>query len=72
MTLGYSLSKATLASSPFKTAKLSLVGRNLGFLLNEAGVDPEAIHGVGATNDGYEAFSLPNTRSIGLNLKLGF
>ena len=40
--------------------------------LNDAGVDPEAIHGVGATNDGYEAFSLPNTRSVGLNLKLGF
>ena len=72
LTLGYSLSKTALASSPFKNAKLSLVGRNLGFLLNDAGVDPEAIHGVGATNDGYEAFSLPNTRSIGLNLKLGF
>ncbi len=72
LTLGYSLSKAALASSPFKTAKLSLVGRNLGFLLNDSGIDPEAIHGVGATNDGYEAFSLPNTRSVGLNLKLGF
>ena len=39
---------------------------------NDSDIDPEAIHGVGATNDGYEAFSLPNTRSIGLNLKLGF
>jgi len=72
LTFGYSLSESALASSPFKSAKLSLVGRNLGFLVNESGVDPEAIFGVGATNDGYEAFSLPNTRSVGLNLKLGF
>ena len=72
LTLGYSFDQNMLASSPFKTVKLSLVGRNLGFLVNESGVDPEAIFGVGAQNDGYEAFSLPNTRSVGLNLKLGF
>jgi len=72
LTLGYSFDQNALASSPFKTVKLSLVGRNLGFLVNESGVDPEAIFGVGAQNDGYEAFSLPNTRSVGLNLKLGF
>jgi len=72
LTLGYSFDQNMLASSPFKTVKLSLVGRNLGFLVNESGVDPEAIFGVGAENDGYEAFSLPNTRSVGLNLKLGF
>lgn len=72
LTLGYSFDQNALASSPFKTVKLSLVGRNLGFLVNESGIDPEAIFGVGAQNDGYEAFSLPNTRSVGLNLKLGF
>jgi TonB-linked SusC/RagA family outer membrane protein len=72
LTLGYSFDQNMLASSPFKRVKLSLVGRNLGFLVNESGVDPEAIFGVGAQNDGYEAFSLPNTRSVGLNLKLGF
>jgi TonB-linked SusC/RagA family outer membrane protein len=72
LTLGYSLDSATLGTTPFKSAKISLVGRNLGFLKNDSDIDPEAIHGVGSTNDGYEAFSLPNTRSIGLNLKLGF
>ena len=72
LTLGYSLDSSTLSSTPFKSAKISLVGRNLGFLKNDSDIDPEAIHGVGATNDGYEAFSLPNTRSVGLNLKLGF
>ena len=72
LTLGYSLDSATLGTTPFKSAKISIVGRNLGFLKNDSDIDPEAIHGVGATNDGYEAFSLPNTRSIGLNLKLGF
>ena len=72
LTLGYSLDSSTLSTTPFKSAKISLVGRNLAFLKNDSDIDPEAIHGVGATNDGYEAFSLPNTRSIGLNLKLGF
>ena len=72
LTLGYTLDSSTLSTTPFKSAKISLVGRNLAFLKNDSDIDPEAIHGVGATNDGYEAFSLPNTRSIGLNLKLGF
>ena len=72
LTLGYTLDSSTLSTTPFKSAKISLVGRNLAFLKNDSDIEPEAIHGVGATNDGYEAFSLPNTRSIGLNLKLGF
>lgn len=72
LTFGYNLDDATLSSTPFKSAKISLVGRNLGFLKNDSNIDPEAIHGVGASNDGYEAFSMPNTRSIGVNVKLGF
>jgi TonB-linked SusC/RagA family outer membrane protein len=72
LTFGYSLDDTTLSSTPFKSAKISLVGRNLGFLKNDSDIDPEAIHGVGATADGYEAFSMPNTRSIGVNVKLGF
>jgi len=71
-TYAVTINSSTISTTPFKSAKISLVGRNLGFLKNDSDIDPEAIHGVGATNDGYEAFSLPNTRSIGLNLKLGF
>jgi TonB-linked SusC/RagA family outer membrane protein len=72
LSFSYGLSQSSLANSPFDSAKLSLVGRNLFFLSNNASIDPEAIFGTATANDGYEAFSLPTTRSIGLNLKLGF
>lgn len=72
LSFGYALSQNSLANSPFDSAKLSLVGRNLFFFSNNASIDPEAIFGTATANDGYEAFSLPTTRSIGLNLKLGF
>ena len=72
MSLSYGLSQASLANSPFNSVKLSLVGRNLFFFSNGASIDPEAVFGTATANDGYEAFSLPTTRSLGLNLKLGF
>ena len=72
MSLSYGFGQSSLQNTPFKNIKLSLVGRNLFFLSNNASIDPEAIHGTATANDGYEAFSLPTTRSIGLNLKLGF
>jgi TonB-linked SusC/RagA family outer membrane protein len=72
MSLSYGFGQSSLQNTPFENIKLSLVGRNLFFLSNNASIDPEAIHGTATANDGYEAFSLPTTRSIGLNLKLGF
>jgi TonB-linked SusC/RagA family outer membrane protein len=72
MSLSYGFGQSSLQNTPFENVKLSLVGRNLFFLSNNASIDPEAIHGTATANDGYEAFSLPTTRSIGLNLKLGF
>lgn len=72
MSLGYSVPARKLDGSPFSAVKLSLVGRNMFFLSNSASIDPEAIFGTGTTNDGYEAFSLPTTRSYGLNVKLSF
>jgi hypothetical protein len=72
LSLSYEIDQKNLSNSPFNSVKLSLVGRNLFFLSNSASIDPEAIHGTETQNDGYEAFSLPTTRSLGLNLKLGF
>lgn len=72
MSLGYTVPASALDGSPFSAVKLSLVGRNMFFLSNSASIDPEAIFGTGTTNDGYEAFSLPTTRSYGLNVKLSF
>lgn len=72
MTLGYSVPASALDKSPFRTIKVSLVGRNLFFFRNDASFDPEVITSVANSSDGFESFAPPTTRSLGLNLKLGF
>lgn len=60
------------AGSFFKGASLSLVGRNLFFLKNDAyGFDPESALGTG-NNQGLEYTSVPATRSYGVYLKFNF
>lgn len=79
--LGYNL---PIKNNVIKTAKLSLVGRNLLFLyrgsaiLDIAGMpkrkmnfDPDINLGAG-NFQGIEYGNLPSTRTIGLNLQLGF
>ncbi len=55
-----------------KNLTLSAIARNLGFLYKTSPVDPDisvsAANGVG----GIESFSLPTTRSFGLNIKVTF
>ena len=72
LSLSYNVPQTILDASPFSELKLSLVGRNLLFLSNSASYDPELVRGTGIADDGIEGFSLPATRSVGLNLKLGF
>ncbi|CAM4256259.1 SusC/RagA family TonB-linked outer membrane protein [Zobellia nedashkovskayae] len=73
ITLGYSLPSSLIDRTPFRNIKLTLVGRNLFFFSNNASVDPEVIVNPDLTSaDGYESFSPPTTRSLGLNLKFGF
>lgn len=72
LSLGYTFPSEFMNTTPLKSAKISIVGRNLFFLSNNASIDPEAVVGTGLNADGFEAFSLPLTRSIGFNLKLGF
>lgn len=70
--LGYSFSPAILGENGvIKSARISLVGRNLFFLLKDAPFDPEVVTGTG-NYQGLEYNSLPSTRNIGLNLKLMF
>jgi len=72
-TLGYSLPQKMLGKSPFQSVSLSIVGRNLFFLMNKAkGFDPELVAGSANTTVGLESFSMPSTRSLGLNLNLAF
>ena len=73
LTLGYSLPAGLIKGSPFQSATLSLVGRNLFFIMNNAkGFDPEMTAGSQNTSVGLEGFSTPPTRTIGLNLNLKF
>ncbi len=72
ITLGYSFTGSALEKTPFKRAKLSLVGRNLFFISNKASIDPEVVTNTSTSADGFESFSPLATSSIGLNLKLGF
>ena len=72
-TLGYSIPASMLAKSPFQGASLSIVGRNLFFLMNKAkGFDPELVAGSANTTVGLESFSMPSTRSLGVSLNLTF
>jgi TonB-linked SusC/RagA family outer membrane protein len=72
MTFGYSVPNTILEKTPFRKAKISLVGRNLFFLSNKASIDPEVVTGTNTAADGFESFSPPSTRSFGMNVKLGF
>ncbi len=73
VSLSYALPNDLLAKSPFQRASVSLVGRNLFFLLNKAeGFDPELTAGAQNTTVGLESFAMPSTRQIGLNLNLSF
>lgn len=73
LTLGYNLPKRMMGRIPFQGASLSLTGRNLFFIMNNAeGFDPELVTGSSNTTVGLESFSLPSTRTIGLNLNLTF
>lgn len=71
--LSYNLPAGLLQKTPFQGASLSLVGRNLFFLLNKAkGFDPELTAGAQNTTVGLESFSMPSTRTFGVNLNLSF
>ena len=70
--LTYALPAKSLSKTFFKGASISLVGRNLFFLKNNAvGFDPESALGTG-NNQGLEYASLPSNRNYGLYLKLNF
>jgi hypothetical protein len=71
--LSYGLPTNLIKKLPFQSASISLVGRNLFFLMNNAlGFDPELSAGAQNTTVGMESFSLPSTRTMGVNLNLSF
>jgi TonB-linked SusC/RagA family outer membrane protein len=76
-TIGYEFKPKILSKTPFKTATFSVVGRNLFYLYRNPqfkvmGISPESAFAPTAAAQGYEAISMPTTRSFGFNLSLSF
>ncbi|AZQ63656.1 SusC/RagA family protein [Flammeovirga pectinis] len=57
---------------PLENVTLSAIGRNLFFFYNAAPFDPDVVMSTGAGVQGLNFFSLPATRSVGLNLRVNF
>jgi len=71
--IGYNFPPQVLKKSPFKSATLSIVGRNLALWSNVPHVDPEVMSFTGGTAlPGIEHMSIPSSRSFGVNLSLKF
>jgi hypothetical protein len=76
--LGFNLGRtAFLRKTDFKTAKLSIVGRNLFYLHRDPqfkamGVSPETAFNTTFAAQGVESEGIPTTRSIGFNLSFSF
>ncbi|GAB3498321.1 SusC/RagA family TonB-linked outer membrane protein [Spirosoma knui] len=72
VTLGYQLPATLLNRVKIRSAKISLVGRNVLMLFkNTPHIDPEADR-FGANSQGFAYGELPSSRSLGVNLNLGF
>ena len=70
--LTYQIPASVFGKTPFKSASLSLYGRNLFFVYRKAPMDPDVTLNGGTSGYGVDFYSLPTTRSFGVNLKVGF
>lgn len=72
--IGYTFSESMFSKVPlFRGATISLVGRNLFYLMKKAdNIDPEASFGANVRYFGIEGTSLPTARTLGFNLALKF
>jgi TonB-linked SusC/RagA family outer membrane protein len=70
--LSYSLPASVIKKLPIRSASISIYGRNLFFVYKNSPMDPDVT--LNGTNSGYgvDFYSLPTTRSMGVNLKVGF
>jgi hypothetical protein len=74
VSLTYEVKPAIMGKTPFKTASLSVIGRNLWiYSPHFTGGDPEAgSYGTGNAQQGLYSFSTPTSRSVNFTLKLSF
>lgn len=72
LSLGYRFPGEMLSKTPFKTASISMIGRNLFVLLkNTPNMDPES-NTVSGNAQGISATVYPATRNVGINLNFTF
>lgn len=72
LSLGYNFPRTMLAKTPFTSARLSFVARNLFMIYSKTkGFDPEAAYTSGNAQ-GIEYGSMPTMRSLGFNINLAF
>ncbi|WP_346750693.1 SusC/RagA family TonB-linked outer membrane protein [Splendidivirga corallicola] len=70
VTLGYTFSSNLLGNTPFQSASLSFVARNLFFITKKVPlIDPQSSTTIG-NGFGFEQFSLPSSTTLGFNLNL--
>ena len=70
VSLGYTFSSGLLENTPFQSATLSFVARNLFFITKKVPlVDPRSSTTVG-NGFGFEQFSLPSSLTLGFNLNI--
>ncbi len=70
--LSYTVPAGVLKKTPFRTASVSLYGRNLFFVYKNSPMDPDVSLNGGLSGYGVDFYSLPTTRSFGVNIKVGF
>ncbi len=68
--LSYQLKKEWIKKTPFKNASLGFIARNLWLKTKYSGVDPETSLSGSNNSQGMDYFNMPNTRSIGFNLRV--
>jgi hypothetical protein len=73
ISLGYNVSKKWITKTPFQSARISAVGRNVAILFQNTpkGVDPEATSSVGNDQGLERGFALPSA-TWGFDLKVSF
>lgn len=72
LSLGYRIPEGILSKTPFRSANLSIVARNLFLLFSKLdNVDPESNYS-NSNAQGLDYFGVPQTRSFGFNLKVTF
>lgn len=73
LSLSYSLPKKWLRSTPLRDIRLSVVGRNLGYLLSHTpGTSPEGGFDISMFSQAIDFTSVPYTRTLGFSLNVQF